>query len=60
MLVNRTYMEEVNGNSVRRNIPEKEYQEIYNYKNHRLKGELSTEAKNIWKKQYAMRRKKIL
>ena len=50
MLVNRTYMEEVNGNSVRRNIPEKEYQEIYNYKNHRLKGELSTEAKKYLEK----------
>mgnify|MGYP004539292871 CR=1 FL=1 len=50
MLVNRTYMEEVHGESVKKNIPEKVYQEIYNYKNHRLKGKLSSEAKKYLEK----------
>ena len=50
ILVNRTYMEEMHGESVKKNIPEKEYQEIYNYMNHRWKGELSAEAKEYLKK----------
>lgn len=50
ILVNRTYMEEMHGETVKANIPEKAYQEIYNYMNHRLKGELSAEAKEYLKK----------